>query len=196
MTTSKKAEAIDNGVNTDHLLGARGEIEEEPAKALFTWRATCEWRYGTHAVTKISDFFGFEAEQPRNKTFAVDTDHPMLFAAEDNGATPIEIVLVGLAGCLTGGLAAIAQHRGIQLRSVTSHLEGTQDLQGVLGVDEDVRNGFGGIRVSYEIDADASREDLEALVAQAQKRSAVFDILVNPTNVQIKLAAPAQSDGG
>jgi uncharacterized OsmC-like protein len=97
----------------------------------------------------------------------------------------VEYVLVGLASCLTAGIAAVAQHRKIQLRSVKATIEGDMDLQGILGIDSDVRNGFGGIKVTYDIDADAKREDIEALVAQSQKRSAVYDIVTNPTNVTV-----------
>jgi uncharacterized OsmC-like protein len=99
----------------------------------------------------------------------------------------VEYVLVGLASCLTAGIAAVAQHRKLQLRSVKATIEGDMDLQGILGIDSDVRNGFDGIRVHFSIDADAKREDIEALVAQSQKRSAVFDIVTNPTNVTVKV---------
>jgi uncharacterized OsmC-like protein len=94
---------------------------------------------------------------------------------------------VGLAGCLTAGIAAVAQNRDIQLNSVKATLEAPMDIQGILGIDSDVRNGFDNITVSYEIDADASQKDIEALVAQSQKRSAVFDIVTNPTNVTVKV---------
>jgi uncharacterized OsmC-like protein len=98
------------------------------------------------------------------------------------------MVLAGLASCLTAGVAAVAQHRKIQLRSVTATLEGGMDLQGILGIDEDVRNGFDDIKVKYKIEADdATKEELEALVAQSQKRSAVFDIVTNPTNVSVEV---------
>jgi uncharacterized OsmC-like protein len=96
-------------------------------------------------------------------------------------------VLVALGSCLTAGVAAIAQHRGIQLRSVSATVEGAMDIQGILGIDSEVRNGFSGIKVTYEIDADASRDDIKALVAQSQKRSAVFDIITNPTNVTVEV---------
>ena len=94
-------------------------------------------------------------------------------------------MLVGLAGCLTAGIATVAQHRNIQLRSVKASIEGSMDLQGILGIDGDVRNGFDDVRVAFEIDADAAREDIEALVAQSQKRSAVYDILTRPTDVAV-----------
>ncbi len=135
----------------------------------------------------MKSFFGLGEEQNHKTEFTFDADHPEVFASEDNGAAPIEYVLVGLASCLTAGIAAIAQHREIQLRSVSATLEGGMDIQGILGIDSDVRNGFDGIKVTYDIDADASRTDIEALVAQSQKRSAVFDIVANPTNITVEI---------
>jgi uncharacterized OsmC-like protein len=97
----------------------------------------------------------------------------------------VEIPLAALAGCLTAGVATVAANRGIRLRSVTATVEGDMDLQGILGIDPDVRNGYSHIRVHYHIDADATRAEIEAVVAQSQKRSAVFDIVTNPTNVSV-----------
>ena len=176
---------VQNGVNVAALLEAREALTAAPEGAQFKWRAECEWKNGTHSCSTVDSYFGLGEEHAHRKVFSFDADHPELFASEDNGATPVEYVLVGLASCLTAGIAAVAQHRGIQLRSVKARLEGDMDVQGILGVDSDVRNGFGGINVNYEIDADASREDIEALVAQSQKRSAVFDIVTNPTNVTV-----------
>src|SRR6201987_4245771 len=176
-----------NGVNVAALVAAREELTKAPAAAQFKWRAACEWKNGTHSHSTVEGFYGLGEEQRRKSTFTFDADHPEVFASEDKGATPVEYVLVGLASCLTAGIAAVAQHRKIQLRSVTATIEGDMDIQGILGIDSDVRNGFGGIKVSYKIDADAKREEIEALVAQSQKRSAVFDIVTNPTNVTVEV---------
>ena len=97
-------------------------------------------------------------------------------------------MLVALGGCLTAGIAAVAQQRGIQLRSVRATVAAEMDLHGILGADPEVRNGFSGVRVDYRIDADASRAEIEALVAQSQKRSAVYDILTNPTAVTVTVS--------
>ncbi len=187
MPTANAASAVNNGVNVEALIGARDALTAAPQAAQFKWRAACEWKNGTHSHSTVEGFFGLGEEQARKKTFHFDADHPEVFASEDKGATPVEYVLVGLASCLTAGVAAIAQHRNIQLRSVTATIEGDMDLQGILGIDSEVRNGFGGIKVSYKIDADAKREDIEALVAQSQKRSAVYDIVTNPTNVVVEV---------
>jgi uncharacterized OsmC-like protein len=178
---------VDNGVNVEALLGARQALTDAPAAAQFKWRATCSWVRGTHSRTSVQKFFGLGAEQSHNTEFKYDADHPAIFASEDKGATPVEYVLVGLASCLTAGIAAVAQNRNIQLRSVKATLEAGMDLQGILGIDSEVRNGFDGIKVIYDIDADATREEINALVAQSQRRSAVFDIVTNPTNVHVEV---------
>ena len=178
---------VNNGVNVAALLGAREALEAAPQAAQFTWRTSSEWVNGTHCRSTIGGFFGLGEEQSRGKTFTVETDHPEVFASEDNAPTPVEVVLAGLAGCLTAGVAAVAQNRGIQLHSVKATLEGDMDLQGILGIDDDVRNGFGNILVTFQIDADASEDDIKALVAQSQKRSAVFDLITNPTNVFVNV---------
>ena len=179
---------IDNGVNTAALLGAREALTAAPAAAEFTWRATCSWVHGTHSSSTVESFSGLGQEHSHLSTFTFDADHPECFASEDKGATPAEHVLVALASCLTAGVAAVAQFREIQLRAVTATVEGHMNVLGILGADPDVRNGYRDIRVRFDIDADASREDLEALVAQSQKRSAVFDVLTNPTDVVVEVA--------
>jgi uncharacterized OsmC-like protein len=178
---------VNNGVNVQALMDAREALTNAPAAAKFKWRAACEWKNGTHSHSTVAGFYGLGADQARKTSFEFDADHPEVFASEDKGATPVEFVLVGLASCLTAGIAAVAQRRNIQLRSVKATIEGDMDIQGILGIDSDVRNGFDGIKVTYDIDADAKREDIEALVAQSQKRSAVFDIVTNPTNVTVEV---------
>jgi uncharacterized OsmC-like protein len=178
---------VDNGVNVAALLEAREALSNAPQAAQFQWRATCEWVNGTHSHSSVEGFFGLGEEQSHKTQFEYDADHPELFASEDNGATPIEFVLVGLASCLTAGIAAVAQNRDIQLRSVKATLEGAMDVQGILGIDPAVRNGFSDVKVHFDIDADATPEEIEALVAQSQKRSAVFDVVTNPTNIIVEV---------
>ena len=179
--------SVNNGVNVAALLEAREALTQTPEAALFKWRASCNWENGTHSSSTVESFFGLGEEHKHVREFTFDADHPEVFASEDKGATPVEMVLVGLASCLTAGIASVAQHRDIQLNSVKATIEAPMDIQGILGIDSDVRNGFEGVTVKYEIDADASQEDIEALVAQSQKRSAVFDIVTNPTNVTVEV---------
>lgn len=179
---------VTNGVNVQALLDAREALKATPEAAQFVWRATTTWKNGVHSTTTVKEYFGLGQEQSHKSEFVFNADHPETFAADDQGITPIEYLLVGLASCLTAGIASVAQNRGIQLRSVEATVEGSHDIRGILGADSDVRNGYNDITVTFRIDADASREEIEALVAQSQKRSAVFDALTNPTNVTVQVA--------
>ena len=185
--TEVQVKSAENGVNVEALLGARNALGETPGAGRFVWRATNEWVHGTHSRSSVKSYYGLGDEHEHKSEFDFEADHPLVFAAEDNAATPVEIVLVGLASCLTAGVAAVAQNREIQLNSVKATVEGDMDIQGILGADPDVRNGFSNIRVTYDIDADATPDDIKALVAQSQKRSAVFDIVTNPTNVTVEV---------
>jgi uncharacterized OsmC-like protein len=187
MTTATSEGKVENGVNVEALLGAREALTNAPEAAKFKWRATVKWINGTHSRSSIQSFYGLGEEHKHKAEYTIDADHPEVFASEDKGATPVELVLAGLASCLTAGVAAVAQNRQIQLRSVSATLEAGMDVRGILGADSEVRNGFDGVKVTYKIDADASRDDIESLVAQSQKRSAVYDILTNPTNVSVEV---------
>ncbi|WP_413719044.1 OsmC family protein [Silicimonas sp. MF1-12-2] len=188
MQTTTMTKTVSNGVNTEALIGARGAFEQMPEAAAFTFRSTCEWMEGTHSSNAINGYFGLGQDHERKQTYRIESDHPEVFAAADRAPTPPEIVLAALASCLSGGVAAVAQHRGIQLNQMRAMVEGDMDVRGILGMDPDVRNGFSAIRVRFEIDADATEDEIAALVAQSQKRSAVFDILTNPTNVHVTVA--------
>jgi uncharacterized OsmC-like protein len=176
---------VDNGVNVGALLGVRDALAETPEIAEFHWSAAVSWVAGTHSRASVDTFYGFGEQQQHKTTFTYDADHPLAFAAQDKGITPVEYVLVALGSCLTAGIASIAQQRDIQLRSVEAVVEADHDLHGILGADPEIRNGFSGVRVSYRIDSDATVDQVKALVAQSQKRSAVYDILANPTHVTV-----------
>jgi len=188
MTTSTQDKPVSNGVNTEALIGARGVFAEMPQAASFTFRSNCDWVDGSESRNTINGYFGLGEEHTRKQTFVISSDHPAVFSATDRAPTPPEIALSALASCLTGGIAAVAQHRGIQLRKVQAVVEGDMDMRGILGMDPDIRNGFSAVRVTFNIDADASDDDIRALVAQSQKRSTVFDLMTNPTNVHVVVA--------
>ena len=138
---------VTNGVNVQALLDARTALQSAPEAAKFTWRASAQWQNGVHSQIKVNSFFGLGEEHNHLQESVFEADHPEVFASADVGATPVEYVLVGLASCLTAGIAAVAQNRNIQLKSVIASIEGDMDLAGILGIDSDVRNGFsGGLR--------------------------------------------------
>jgi len=105
-----------------------------------------------------------------------------------NGPTPVEFLLHAIAACLSAGLANIAAARGVALREVSSTVEGDIDLLGILGLSDQVRNGYQGIRVSFRISGDAPDEVLRGLIDQSRARSAVYDVLTNgvPVSIDVK----------
>jgi uncharacterized OsmC-like protein len=186
-TTETDSPAVDNGVNVGALLDARAALSDAPAGAQFQWRADVEWLKGTHSRGTVKTFFGLGEEQEHHASFTFDVDHPLQFASEDNGATPVEVTLVALGSCLVAGVASVAQLREIQLRSVKATITGEHDILGILGGDPEVPNRFKSIKVHYDIDADATPDEIAAVVAQSQKRSAVYDSLTSPIAVEVEV---------
>jgi len=179
-----------NGVNVEQLFGTIDAINEIPSLARFKFRATNRWINGGHNRTTIKDFYGAgQVDTSRQAAFVINSDEPAVLLGGDHGANPGEAVLHALAGCLTTALVYHAAAQGIQLDKVESSLEGDLDLQGFLGLSDEVRNGYENIRVTFRINADAPREKLEELCQLAQKRSPVFDIISNPVPVTVQLAA-------
>jgi uncharacterized OsmC-like protein len=178
-----------NGVDTPTLFATIDAVKQAPAAAKFQFRAHNEWVDGTHSRSSIGDYFGVGEERSHERTFVFDADHPAVLVGNDHGPTPVEFVLHALASCLTAGLANIAAARGVTLTKVTSTVSGDIDLNGILGLDDEVRNGYEGINVSFEVEGDASPEQLAALVEQSRARSAVYDVVTNSVPVTITVAA-------
>ena len=186
--TQTEAPTIDNGVNIEALRGARQALTDAPEAAQFQWRARCEWVNGTHSRSTITDFSGLGEQHSHRQPYTIEADHPEVFASEDNGATPPEIVLGALASCLTAGIATVATNRGVQLRSVKATVQAAMDLQGILGIDADVRNGFDRINVTYEIDADACPRRHRGHRGAVPEAFRCLRHRHNPTTVSVTLA--------
>ena len=178
-----------NGVDTQSLFATIDAVKADPELAQFQFRASNRWISGTHNRSTVNGYYGAKQEFGRATDHRYDADHPPVLTGSDEGPTPVEFVLHALAACLTSGLANIAAARGIRLTEVTSTVEGDIDLRGILGLDPDVRNGFHAIRVNFVVRGDATPEQLEALVAQSRKRSAVFDMLTNGVPVMVEAKA-------
>ena len=185
MTTTEASDTMRNGVDTATLFATLDAVKEAPAAAQFKFRARNHWIAGTHSRTTIHDYFGVGEERTHEQATMHDVDHPRVLVGSDNAPTPVEYVLHALAGCLTAGLANIAAARGIRLTEVRSTVSGDIDLNGILGLDPEVRNGYQAIRVNFEVRGDAPPEKLAALVEQSRARSAVFDIITGAVPVSI-----------
>jgi uncharacterized OsmC-like protein len=174
-----------NGVDTATLFATLDAVKAHPEAAHFKFRVSNRWLSGTHSQGTIDTFFGVGEERTHNHTTVLDADHPEVLVGRDNGPTPVEYVLAGLAACLTAGIGNIAAARGIELTKVQSSVEADIDLNGILGTDPDVRNGFQAVRVHFEVQGKGSEDQLRKLVEQSTRRSAVYDIVTNGVPVSI-----------
>ena len=180
-----------NGVDVPTLFATLDAVKGAPEIAAFQFRASNEWVSGTHNRSTIQGFYGAGQEDTsRTEAFTYDADHPTVLVGNNNGPTPVEFLLHAIAACLTSGLANIASARGVTLHRVRSTVAGDIDLLGILGLSDTVRNGYRQIKVSFEIEGDASAEVLASLVDQSRRRSAVNDVLVNGPDVVIDVTTP------
>jgi uncharacterized OsmC-like protein len=184
---AKPARGPLNGVNTPVLMATINAVKETPTLAKFQFRARSRWVNGTCSETTVESFSGAGGEHTHKSEFRYDADHPAVLVGEDRGPTPIEFLLVGLASCITAGIGNIAAARGVSLSSVESRVEGDIDLQGILGLSDQVRNGYQNIRITFDIAGDAPAEKLRQIVEQARARSAVFDVLTNGVPVELSV---------
>lgn len=176
-----------NGVDTPTLFATIDAVKGQRELANFRFRATNTWQSGTHTRNTITSFYGAGGEHTHQREFVVEADHPTVLVGADNAPLPVELLLAALASCLTGSIGNIAAARGIQLESIESVVEGEMDIQGILGLSDEVRNGFSNIRADFTIKGDAPEEKLRALVMQSRARSAVFDVLTNGTRVDVSV---------
>ncbi|HZN75194.1 MAG TPA: OsmC family protein [Micromonosporaceae bacterium] len=188
MTTTTTNESTNNGVDTAALFATLDAVKAAPEAAAFQFRTHNQWIGGTHSRGTIEGFYGVGEERTHERSFHFDADHPAVLVGRDNGPTPVEFVLHALAACLTAGLANIAAARGVRLTEVHSTVAGDIDLNGILGLDPDVRNGYQKITVRFTVKGDAPAEKLREIVEQSRARSAVYDILTNHVPVTIEIA--------
>ena len=186
MTTTENP--VRNGVDTATLFATLDAVKGNPDIAKFQFRATNRWVSGTHNQSTIHGFHGALQEMTHQQPWTFDADHPAVLVGNDNGPTPVEYVLHALAACLTAGLANIAAARGITLTEVESTVEGDIDLLGILGLSDQVRNGYQQIAVHFKVRGD-DPEKLRQVIEQSRQRSAVFDVVTNGVPVSIEVDA-------
>jgi uncharacterized OsmC-like protein len=176
-----------NGVNVDQLFSTIDLIKRNPEVGKFKFRARNQWVDGTHNQASVKDFYGAQQEDDTRESMVFHLDEPPVLLGNNQGANPVEYLLVALSGCLTTSLIAHASAKGIKLRGVESRYEGDIDLRGFLGLSEDVKVGFQNIRVYFKIDADIPEAEKEELTRMARKYSPVFNTIFNQTPVSVQL---------
>jgi uncharacterized OsmC-like protein len=185
---SAVTDTIRNGVDTEKLFATLDLIKEQPELARFQFRATNRWIGGSHNRTTIKDFYAAGGEDTtRSEGFVIDAGEPAILIGTDTGANPAEFLLHALAACLTTSIVYVAAARKVELTSVESTLTGEMDVRGALGVDDEPRNGFERIGVSFRVTGNAPEEKLREVVERAKKRSAVYDMVTNGVPVAVEV---------
>jgi len=178
---------IRNGIDTAQMYGTLDAVKANPALAPFEFRVRNRWIDGTHSRSTIHDFWGAGAEDSSRETaFEVDASEPPVLLGHNQAPNPAEFLLHALAGCLTLTIVNVAAARKVKLTEVSATLTGVLDARGALGLDDDYRNGFSQIRVTYSVKGEASREKLQEIVDRAQARSVVYDMVTNGVPVELK----------
>jgi len=175
---------IVNGVDVDQLTETIELIEKQPEIAKFKFRARNTWVEGTHNRATVKSFYGAGKEDDTRDPLIFEIDEPPVLLGANRGANPVEYLLVALSGCVTTSLVAHASAKGIQIKSVSSRLEGDIDLRGFLGISESVPVGYQEIRIFFKIDADLSDQQKEDLIAMGEKYSPVYNTVTKAVPVK------------
>jgi uncharacterized OsmC-like protein len=178
-----------NGVDTPTLLATINAVGANPELAEFRFRARSRWVAGTHSAITVDDYDGAGSTHARPVPFTYHGDHPAVLVGKDNGPTPVEFLLQGLAACLTAGIGNIAATRGVELTEITAVVEGDINLLGIFGLSDELRNGYSAIRATFTIRGNAPAEVLRSVVEQSKARSAVFDVLTNGVPITLSIDA-------
>jgi uncharacterized OsmC-like protein len=172
-----------NGVNVTKLGQTIEAVKQQPQIGQFKFRVRNQWDNGSHSVATVDTFYGTCEELEHKRPFVMHADEPPVLLGQDNGANPVEFVLAGVSGCMTTTLAYHAALRGLNIEDISSEFEGDIDLQGLLELDQKMRNGYREIRVKFKVKGDPDEQTIQELL----RKSPVYDTLANPVKIKIEV---------
>jgi uncharacterized OsmC-like protein len=179
-----------NGLNVQAAMDTIAALKADKSLARFEFRARNTWISGGENRSTIRDFYGAGKEDTsRSFAFEFTNGEPPVLLGNNEGANPVEFLLHALAGCVTTTFVLHAMARGISIRSLSTELKGAIDLQGLLGLDDDVMPGYQQITIRMHVSADCTDSELDDLMAYAQRHSPVCNTICRPVPVVIERAA-------
>lgn len=181
-------QTIVNGIAVGELSDCMSSLRQSPEIGKCTFMVKNKWVKGAHCRTEVGDFCASGETIHRDKTHVIEGDEPALLLGTDQGANATEALLHALGACLNASFIYHATDQDIDIESLEIELKGNVDVNGFLGINEQIRNGFESIDVTFHVKSDAPREQIEKLCQYAQQRSPVFDTITNPVQVNVKLA--------
>src|SRR6516165_6232876 len=186
LESASQAEKVVNGVNVTALFQTVEAVKVNPLVARFRFNVKNEWLDGAHNRSIINGFHGAMQDIERPESFVLHADEHPILLGRDQGPNAGEYLLQALAACVTSTLVYHAAARGIEIEEIESKVEGDIDLQGFLGTDKSVRNGFQDIRMSFDISADVNDEELQELAKLGPTFSPVLDSLTKGVPVTVQ----------
>jgi uncharacterized OsmC-like protein len=175
-----------NGLNLEQLQQTVAALKSDASLARFEFRANNRWMNGGHNRSTIQSFYGAGAEDTsRTEPFVFDNSEPPVLLGANEGANPVEFLLHALAGCVTTTFVLHATARGIQVREISTELEGDIDVQGLLDLDPSATIGYEEIRIKMHVDADAPDDVIDELVEYAKAHSPVCNTICRPVSVKL-----------
>ncbi len=177
-----------NGLKVEQLRGCTDDLKDNPDAGRYIFRAKNKWISGAHCHTTIKGFWaGGQEDTSRARAHLVEGDEPTSLLGSNYGPNATEALLHALGTCLNMSFIFHAAAQGVKIDELEFELEGDLDLNGFMGVNEDVPSNFQQIRVKCKVKSDAPREKLEELCEYAQKRSPVFNTVSRPVPVDVTL---------
>ncbi|QLC73639.1 OsmC family protein [Pseudomonas sp. LPB0260] len=192
MTTLKSQTR--NGLNVQQMTQTVEAIKNDPSLARFEFRARNQWIDGGENRSTIKDFYGAGAEDTsRSVSFEFINGEPPVLLGGNEGANPVEFLLHALAGCVTTTTVLHAAARGIQIRRLSTELQGSIDVQGLLDLNAAVPVGYEQIRIKMDIEADCSDAELDDLLTFAKEHSPVCNTVCRPVPVTVERVRHAKA---
>jgi uncharacterized OsmC-like protein len=163
-------------MNADQIRSLQAPLKERyrqrPDTALVTLRA--EGRIGEGVTCKVET----------GKALVEAGLHPAT-GGDGLSACSGNMLLEALVACAGVTLRAVATALDIQLRDATVRAEGDLDFRGTLGVSKDVGVGFQQIRLHFDLDTDASEEQLATLLRLTERYCVVYQTLNHPAKIEV-----------
>ena len=182
--TEQKTINVVNGIDMDILQDTINKIKQQPELGKCGFRVSNKWIGGTHNCTTVTSFYSAKQDIPHKQQFELHADEPPILAGEDKSANPVEHLLTTLASCLTTSMVAHAAVQGIHIEELESKVEGNIDLNGYLGLSEDVPKGYTDIRVKFKVKSDT--DNMERLIRLAEY-SPVYNTIIHGAQVDIQV---------
>ena len=177
-----------NGFKKEEIKATLSAIQANPEIAKFKFRTTNNWLNAGHNRATVKGFFGgCQEDTTRKDSWHFDLGEPPILLGNNEGANPVEYLLTALSGCMTTTMVLHAAAREMEIESIESTFEGDLDVQGFLGLNKDVRNGYQQIKVRFDIKGNLTEEQKQELIDFALE-SPVYDVVSNGTKVGVSLA--------